>query len=134
MRVSDAERNEIAEALSKHYGEGRLDAAEFQERLDRAMGAKTRADFAGLLSDLPSIGPAEKTPMPRRRPRALAVLVALLVLATAWSAAVASRVPFLLVPHVPWLLIGLIVFFVWRRDRFGRRYRYRRRVLDERPW
>ena len=41
MRVSDAERNEVAEELSKHYADGRLDAAEFKERLDQAMGAKT---------------------------------------------------------------------------------------------
>ena len=40
MRVSDAERNEVAEQLSKHYADGRLDAAEFKERLDQAMSAK----------------------------------------------------------------------------------------------
>ena len=37
IRIGDAERNEISEQLSKHYGDGRLDAAEFQERLDRPL-------------------------------------------------------------------------------------------------
>jgi hypothetical protein len=33
MRVSDAERAEVAGELSKHFGEGRLDEAELDERL-----------------------------------------------------------------------------------------------------
>lgn len=40
MRVSDAERAEMADTLSKHYADGRLDDAEFKMRLDRAMAAK----------------------------------------------------------------------------------------------
>ena len=48
MRVSDAERAEVADRLSKHYGDGRLDQAEFNERLDQAMRAKTRQDLDGL--------------------------------------------------------------------------------------
>ena len=54
MRVGDAERAEIADLLSKHFSDGRLDEAEFSERLDRAMRAKTMADLSGLLSDLPA--------------------------------------------------------------------------------
>jgi len=53
MRVGDTERAEIADRLAKHFSEGRLDEAEFSERLDRAMRAKTIADLSGLLSDLP---------------------------------------------------------------------------------
>ena len=49
MRVSDAERHEIADILSKHFADGRLDDVEFNERLDKAMRAKTRGDLAGLL-------------------------------------------------------------------------------------
>ena len=55
VRASDAERSEVAERLSKHYGDGRLDQTEFNERLDRAMNAKTRADFSGLFHDLPDL-------------------------------------------------------------------------------
>jgi hypothetical protein len=53
MRVGDAERTEIADRLARHFSDGRLDEAEFSERLDRAMRAKTMADLSGLLSDLP---------------------------------------------------------------------------------
>src|SRR6266704_2823881 len=53
IRVSDAERTEVADRLSKHYGDGRLDQSEFNERMERAMSAKTQGDFAGLFADLP---------------------------------------------------------------------------------
>jgi hypothetical protein len=53
MRVSDADRAEVADRLAKHYGDGRLDQEEFDERLDRALHAKTRADLVVLLADLP---------------------------------------------------------------------------------
>ncbi len=55
LRASDAERTEVADRLSRHYQDGRLDQAEFNERLDRAMNAKTRADFSGLFADLPDL-------------------------------------------------------------------------------
>jgi Domain of unknown function (DUF1707) len=59
MRVGDAERAEIADRLAKHFSDGRLDEAEFNERLDRAMRAKTMADLSGLLSDLPGGEPVD---------------------------------------------------------------------------
>ncbi|HWF81870.1 MAG TPA: DUF1707 domain-containing protein [Streptosporangiaceae bacterium] len=55
LRASDAERADVADRLSRHYQDGRLDQAEFNERLDRAMNAKTRADFSGLFADLPDL-------------------------------------------------------------------------------
>jgi hypothetical protein len=58
IRVSDAERAEVADRLSRHYGDGRLDEAEFSKRLDQAMGAVTQADLAGLFADLPDGDPA----------------------------------------------------------------------------
>jgi hypothetical protein len=53
MRVSDAERQAVADRLAVHYADGRLDQAEFDERTGRAISAKTRADLEGLLDDLP---------------------------------------------------------------------------------
>ena len=53
LRVSDAERQEVADRLGEHFAEGRLDQAEFDERAGRAMSAKTRADLSGLFDDLP---------------------------------------------------------------------------------
>src|SRR6266700_7884742 len=53
IRVSDAERNSVAELLGQHYADGRLDQAEFDERISRTMAAKTRGDLSGLFDDLP---------------------------------------------------------------------------------
>jgi hypothetical protein len=67
MRVGDAERADIADRLSRHFSDGRLDEAEFGERLDRAMRAKTMADLSGLLSDLPETEPGGPAPNGDRR-------------------------------------------------------------------
>ena len=56
MRVSDAERQEVADRLAEHFSSGRLDQEEFDERVSRAMSAKTRADLNGLFDDLPESG------------------------------------------------------------------------------
>ncbi|MGH3263869.1 MAG: DUF1707 SHOCT-like domain-containing protein [Trebonia sp.] len=56
IRVSDADRNAVAELLGQHYADGRLDQAEFDERVGRTMTAKTRGDLAGLFDDLPDTG------------------------------------------------------------------------------
>src|SRR6516164_11247054 len=82
IRVSHAERTEVADRLSKHYGDGRLDEEEFNERLDRAMKAKTRGDLNGLFDDLPGeepprspAGPPPPVVRPPRRPSALPRIV-----------------------------------------------------------
>ncbi len=54
LRVSDAERQAVADQLSTAFGDGRLDQTEFDERLSQAMNAKTYRDLDGLLTDLPS--------------------------------------------------------------------------------
>ena len=139
IRVSHAERTEVADRLSKHYGDGRLDEEEFNERLDRAMKAKTRADLEGLFDDLPdSEGPpgrqaAPSAPPVVRQPRrpsrlpriaflAFVAIVAIMVgqalagplFAFPFHATWGIGWPF----HIPWLLIGVVVF-LWYR--FARR-------------
>ena len=56
VRVSDAERTEVADRLAGHFGEGRLNQAEFDERVAQAMNAKIRGDLCGLFDDLPEPG------------------------------------------------------------------------------
>ena len=58
IRVSDAERIEMADRLAAHFAEGRLNQAESDERAAQAMNAKTRGDLSGLFDDLPEPGPA----------------------------------------------------------------------------
>jgi GntR family transcriptional regulator len=56
LRVSDAEREAAADWLAEHFAAGRLDQAEFDDRVGRAMIAKTRADLSGLVADLSETG------------------------------------------------------------------------------
>ena len=62
IRVSDAERNSVAELLGQHYADGRLDQVEFDDRISRTMAAKTRGDLTGLFDDLPETGSAGAAP------------------------------------------------------------------------
>lgn len=57
LRASDAERDLVATELGEHFQAGRLDQAEFDERVGAALRARTRSDLSGLLSDLPRRGP-----------------------------------------------------------------------------
>jgi hypothetical protein len=62
-RLGDADRDELAQLLGRHYAAGRFDADELSRRLDAVYGATDRGDAAGALADLPSLAPAA----PRRR-------------------------------------------------------------------
>jgi hypothetical protein len=55
VRVSDAERAEVADRLARAHGEGRLTLAEYDERVRAAHGALVRDDLAPLLGDLPGV-------------------------------------------------------------------------------
>jgi hypothetical protein len=58
LRVSHEDRDEVAEALRVAAGDGRLTADELDERLERALTARTYDDLSGLLTDLPATGTA----------------------------------------------------------------------------
>jgi len=135
LRVSDAERAEVADRLSKHYSDGRLDQAEFNERLDRAMKAKTQADLAGLFTDLPAIGGTPNAvPQPSGRPgnghpfRRIAGLVLIIVVTLVlWHAITVSFFPFFFWhilggSFISWLVVGLVIF-LWLRHGPGSRRR-----------
>jgi len=127
MRVSHAERTEVADRLSRHYADGRLDEDEFNERLDRAMKAKTQADLHGLFADLPDqpstvVTKEEVKPMPHRRsllPRILLFVLLFIVASALWHA---LTPPFFFLGglYVPWLLIAVIAFLVWRSGAWRR--------------
>jgi hypothetical protein len=63
LRASDADRDRAAERLRAAAGEGRLSSEELEERLERALSARTQAELEPLTADLPG-------PPPARRPRA----------------------------------------------------------------
>lgn len=54
MRISDADRDRAASVLGNALAEGRLTPQEHSERLDAIFAAKTQADIAPLISDIPN--------------------------------------------------------------------------------
>ncbi len=65
LRVSDAEREAASGRLAEHFAAGRLDQAEFHDRVGRAMSAKTRADLRGLFAGLSETGGPAVPELPR---------------------------------------------------------------------
>jgi GntR family transcriptional regulator len=65
LRVSDAEREAVTDRLAEHFAAGRLNQAEFDNRVGRAMSAKTRADLSGLFAGLPGTGASAVPELPR---------------------------------------------------------------------
>jgi Flp pilus assembly protein TadB len=114
MRISDAERADVADLLSKHYGDGRLDQAEFNQRLDQAMRAKTYADLGGLFADLPRTeeeaveGPKFQGRRGGRSPLATLILAAIVVVVAA--VIVGHVLTFSLGPLV-WLAILAVIAY-----------------------
>ncbi|WP_022909267.1 DUF1707 SHOCT-like domain-containing protein [Aestuariimicrobium kwangyangense] len=54
QRIGDAERDRAVQELQAHHAAGRLDLAEFDERMQAALQARTNADLVPLFRDLPS--------------------------------------------------------------------------------
>jgi len=121
LRVSDAERNAVAEQLGTHYSDGRLDQAEFDERVSKAMAAKTRGDLDGLFDDLPdpepsgaarNAGPGDSAvPYRRRRRSGFGRMLLLIVLVIA-GLSIVSHVLWAFTFGVPWLWIAALVAVV----------------------
>jgi len=119
LRIGDAERERAQARLADHYAEGRLDHDEYSQRLDQVWAARTRAELDPVFADLPGGGPGPRaaypysTPASRRpsaatrsrRPRPPLPLMVLLVV----LAGVA------VVTHLPWILVGLGVWFFFLR-------------------
>ena len=83
VRVSDAERDEVVGQLSTHTADGRLSLDEFEQRVEQALGAKTRADLDATLRGLPQ-SPHRVARRPRidlRAPLRLTAMLALVALA-----------------------------------------------------
>jgi hypothetical protein len=62
LRISDADRHRVAEILREAAGDGRIDLAELDERLDATWTAKTYADLVPITRDLPVAHDAPSAP------------------------------------------------------------------------
>ena len=105
-RLSDAERDEAISALADAYADGRLTAAEFDERMAAASAARFAADLDRLFGDLP---PRPATPVPAaapQRPRRAAFPLGLVPIAAVLAV--------LAIIGMPWFLLPMVVFwFAW---------------------
>ena len=130
MRVSDADREQVAERLRDHFAAGRLTSEELDERLATALSAKTVRDLRAVMADLPEpapVGaPAGYEPShwtsgpvygyrrgPRILPLAMIALFALIVLPSAGFVLVA----FLKIILVFWLVAAIAGIFAAGRFR-----------------
>jgi Domain of unknown function (DUF1707) len=113
VRASDSERQATADRLKDDYAAGRLDIDEFDERMQRALGARTRRDLADLLADLPASGPTTPPPAANAGPNILPMLVVVAVLGAIIIGVTAAHGFFF-----PWVLLPIAFFLLsrhWRR-------------------
>ena len=136
MRVSDADREHVAERLREHFAAGRLTSDELDERLATALNAKTVGDLRAVMADLPEPTPVEPQGLqdtpdwtyrpvygyrrgPRLLPLATFLLLAVIVLPSAGFVIAA----FLKVILLFWLVVCVAgVFAAARFRRHARRY------------
>ncbi|WP_051024834.1 MULTISPECIES: DUF1707 domain-containing protein [Nocardia] len=89
VRASDADREEIVERLRSAMNEGRLNLAEFDDRVQQVYAARTYGELSPILSDLPAV---------RERP----------------GAAGAGRVPpWVLIMWTPWVFVNILCVVIW---------------------
>jgi uncharacterized membrane protein len=72
LRASDTDRDRAAAILAAAYSEGRLAEDEYDDRLHRALAARTYADLDLLMTDLP----AAQAPVVRAVPRTNGLAIA----------------------------------------------------------
>jgi hypothetical protein len=120
IRAADADRERMTALLRGHYVDGRLDASEFQERLERCMQAKTVGELRALAADLPVEDPGRAAASVRwfHRPPAWRQAVPAMVLTALIVASVFAGRP-LFFPAVPFLFFWLRGF--WWYDGWSRR-------------
>lgn len=106
IRVGDAERQAVVAALGEHVAAGRLDLGEYDERVVAAYAARTRADLAPLLADLPAGVRRSHRPPAMMRAAGLPVPLLVLLVVLVLVAAVAGFPPFFLVPALFWASRG----------------------------
>jgi uncharacterized membrane protein len=75
MRVSDADRNKVAEILREAAGDGRIDFNELDERLEATYAAKTYAQLVPITHDLaPAVATGSASVRRVERERAVAIM------------------------------------------------------------
>lgn len=132
LRIGDAERDRAVSVLADHFAAGRLEKAEYEERVAVALGATHQHDLAPLFDDLPgpdfgNRGVGESSQREFRSPAAWPA-----VPAPGWGARPAMLVvprsdhrlphhrhpagppwPFLVIPFLAILLVAVVASSPW---------------------
>ena len=122
VRAADSDREQVGERLRQHHAEGRLDADEFQQRIDRCYQAKTIGELRQLVADLPR----ERDPRTGRAPLVWRIwpipLIPILLGIWAISLATGHHGHFGFLFLIP--LFFLIRFLIWPYGRWTMRRHY----------
>jgi hypothetical protein len=103
MKASDSDRDAVVSELSEQFQAGRLTAGEFDERMGRALAARTWGELSDLLADLPATGSAPQAPSSGRSgPPLITVLAGIGITAAVLIDVADGRWGFL------WLLLPLL--------------------------
>jgi Domain of unknown function (DUF1707) len=119
VRIGDAERDEVLNALQEHLAAGRLDVDEYEQRAERVVAARYAEDLDELLDDLPPTD-AQRERQRRQAPRPpqwrgwLPFPVPLMIGLAVLAVIALPGPPFLLFP-----LLWITLFFGFARGRWG---------------
>jgi hypothetical protein len=120
VRIGHAERERAATLLGEHFAAGRLDMAEFDERIQRVYAARTAGELEPLFADLPDTRPAARpqTATTRRQFEVarIGLIIAVLLACVAWIALL--RIP----PFFVFPLFWIVAMSRGRRWAHHRRY------------
>jgi hypothetical protein len=88
LRVSDGDRDRVVDELRAHAAEGRLSVAELEERVQRALAARTAGELTALTGDLPERpAPSLAARRWRDRPEVRTYVAVMALLVAIWALA-----------------------------------------------
>jgi hypothetical protein len=109
LRAADADRQFVAERLQAALNEGRLNLAEYDERLQQTYAAKTYGELDGVLGDLPPTVPGAQSQLSTSMADRSAATQS-----TAATASTGRGVPgWLIATWGSWLTASLVCWVIW---------------------
>jgi hypothetical protein len=131
LRVSDAEREAVADFLKRHYAEGRLTDVELSDRIEATYRARRESQLGALIRDLPALDEPQaarrrRVPGIRHAAIALVALVALAFIIDAMPAELsilflALTLPMLIMVSVMLVPVAVVVLTLgWVARMLGR--------------
>jgi hypothetical protein len=110
LRASDADRDAVADRLHRAAVEGRLEPDELEERLHRALRARTYGDLRRLVADLPGTQARNSSLGLTALKLTARVAVALVALAVVLTVAVLMTA---------WWIVWALLWMTMRGRRYG---------------